>query len=201
MGPDRKKIIDLPGEQVNDISSRNSILCSSSQQLSCLCLRPLRSVVSSQKALDLPRCVFLPDRQILGHLQVCCARAWRAQDTVKNNGCNFCLCVFRKRTCFLLPWPPLPPPPFKTPLLQAVWFVLVKQISSFLTFRKTPPQSRPKARLFDITNFWDSARYRPTYIFLLFQEYHFRMNIVVSELSLERGFFLGTTLKGKFLVK
>ena len=138
MGPDRKKNIDLPGEQINDISSRNSILCSSSLQLSCLCLRPLRSVVSSQNALDSPRCVFLPDRQILGHLQVCCAKAWRAQDTVKNDGCNFCLCICRKRTFFIALATHAPIPSDDPPALSSL--VCSSQADKFfLDFQKNSP--------------------------------------------------------------
>ena len=41
-----KKIIDLPGGQINDPSSGNTILCSSYQQLPCLRLGPLKGFLS-----------------------------------------------------------------------------------------------------------------------------------------------------------
>ena len=44
------KIIDLPGGQINDPLSGKNFLSSASQQLPCLCLRPLKGFLSSHSA-------------------------------------------------------------------------------------------------------------------------------------------------------
>ena len=51
-GPDSQKNIDLPGEQINDPYYENTIFCSSSQQLLCLCLGPLMDFLCWHGALQ-----------------------------------------------------------------------------------------------------------------------------------------------------
>ena len=53
-GSDRQKIIDLPGGQIKDPSSQDTVFCSSSQQLPRLCLGPLNGFLSWHITLQGP---------------------------------------------------------------------------------------------------------------------------------------------------
>ena len=101
--------------KLNDPLLGNTFVFRSSQKLPCLCLEPLKGILSWQGLLQGPLpCVLLPELQRNKYTcQVCRARHGRhttpSRTTVASHGCMFIKKVFVVPKIGG-PWPPLPPP-------------------------------------------------------------------------------------------